>query len=87
MLSSDKTMTKQRLTMIESWLRGLGLSIITGIGFILLFHDLDAEEPMMPWYWDLLARVAGAWLMYLAYRAGKTLHKWGMLPTILTEED
>ena len=35
----------------------------------------------------MIARVAGAWLMYLAYRAGKALHKWGMLPTILTDDD
>ena len=80
-------MTKQRLTTIEAWLRVLGLSLIAGVGFMLLFHDIDADTQTMPWGWSLLARVAGAWLMYLAYRAGKALHKWGMLPTILTEDE
>ena len=80
-----KTMTKQRLTTIEAWLRVLGLSILAGVGVALLVHDLDADEPTMVWYWSLLARIAGAGMMYLAYRAGKALHKWGLLPTILTE--
>lgn len=81
------TMTKQRLTTIEAWLRVLGLSILAGVGVALLVHDLDADEPMMAWYWSLLARVAGAGMMYLAYRAGKALHEWGLLPTILTEDE
>lgn len=82
-----KEMTKQGLNKIESWLRVLGLSILAGVGVALLVHDLDADEPTMAWGWSLLARVAGAGIMYLAYRAGKALHEWGMLPTILTEED
>lgn len=73
-------MTKQRLTTIESWLRVLGLSLIAGVGFMLLFHDIDSDAPTLSWGWSLLARVAGAWIMYLACRAGKVLHKWGMLP-------
>ena len=80
-------MTKQGLNKIESWLRVLGLSLIAGVGFMLLFHDTDADTPTLSWGWSLIARVAGAWLMYLAYRAGKVLHKWGMLPTILTDEE
>lgn len=80
-------MTKNRLTLVEAWLRVGGLSIQAGVGFVLLLHGLDAEEPMMAWYWSLLARIAGAELMYLAYRAGKTLHEWGLLPTILTGEE
>ena len=81
------TMTKQRLTTIEAWLRVLGLSILAGVGVALLVHDLDADEPTMVWYWSLLARIAGAGIMYLAYRAGKALHEWGLLPTILTEDE
>lgn len=80
-------MTKQRLNTIESWLRVLGLSLLAGVGFVLLLHGLDAEEPTMAWYWSLLLRIAGAGLMYVAYRAGKALHEWGLLPTILTEDE
>lgn len=80
-------MTKTRLTAIESWLRMVGLALLGGVGFCLLLHDLDAEKPTMVWYWSLLARVAGAGMMYLAYRAGKALHEWGLLPTILTDNE
>ena len=78
-------MTKNRLTTIESWLRVLGLSLLAGVGFMLLFHDLDAET--MSWGWSVLARIAGAGVLYLAYKVGKALHKWGLLPTVLTEEE
>lgn len=80
-------MTKQRLNNIESWLRVLGLTILAGVGFVLLLHDLDADTPTLSMGWSLLARIAGAGILYLAYKAGKTLHKWGLLPTILTEEE
>lgn len=80
-------MTKKGLCKIESWLRVVGLSILAGVGVALLVHGLDAEEPMMAWYWSLLLRIAGAGMMYLAYRAGKTLHEWGLLPTILTDDE
>lgn len=80
-------MTKQGLNKIESWLRVLGLSLIAGVGFMLLFHDTDADTPTMSWGWSLLARVAGVSVMYLTCKIGKALHKWGMLPTILTEEE
>lgn len=80
-------MTKNRLTLVEAWLRVVGLAVLGGVGFVLLFHGLDAEEPMMAWYWSLLARVAGAGMMYLAYRAGKALYDWGMLPHIMYEDE
>ena len=80
-------MTKNRLTNVEAWLRVLGLSLLAGVGVALLVHDLDADEPMMSWYWSLLARIAGAGVMYLTCKIGKALHKWGLLPTILTEEE
>lgn len=80
-------MTKNRLTTVESWLRVVGLALLGGVGFVLLFHGLDADEPTMVWYWSLLARVAGAGMMYLTYRVGKALYDWGMLPTILTEDE
>ena len=80
-------MTKQRLTTIESWLRVLGLTILAGVGFVLLLHDLDADTPTMSWGWSILARVAGAGVLYITYKVGKALHKWGMLPTILTEDE
>ena len=80
-------MTKNRLTRVEAWLRGLGLSLLAGVGFVLLLHGLDAEEPTMAWYWSLLLRIAGAGMMYLAYRAGRALREWGMLPTILNEDE
>lgn len=80
-------MTKQRLTTIESWLRVVGLALLGGVGFCLLLHDLDAEKPTMVWYWSLLARVAGAGMMYLTYRVGKALKEWGLLPTILTDNE
>ena len=80
-------MTKQRLNNIEAWLRVLGLSLLAGVGFVLLLHDIDSDVPTMAWGWSLLARVAGAGVMYLTCKVGKTLHKWGMLPTILTEEE
>lgn len=80
-------MTKNRLTTIEAWLRLIGLSLLAGVGFALLFHGLDEDEPMMAWYWSILARIAGAGLIYLTYRATKALHKWGMLPTILTDDE
>ena len=35
--------------------------------------------------WSILARIAGAGILYLACKVGKALHKWGMLPTILTD--
>lgn len=73
-------MTKQRLTTIEAWLRVLGLSILAGVGFVLLLHDLDADTPTMSMGWSLLARVAGAGLLYITYKVGKVLHKWGLLP-------
>lgn len=80
-------MTKNRLTLVEAWLRVVWLAVLGGVGFVLLFHGLDADEPMMAWYWSLLLRIAGAGMMYLAYRAGKALHEWGMLPEWLTQED
>lgn len=79
-------MTKSKLTNIESWLRVLGLSILAGIGFVLLLHDLDAGKPTLSMGWSILARIAGAGVLYLAYKVGKALHKWGLLPTILTDE-
>lgn len=75
------------MTTIEAWLRVLGLSILAGIGFVLLLHDLDADTPTLSMGWSLLARVAGAGVLYIAYKVGKALHKWGLLPTILTEDD
>ena len=80
-------MTKQGLNNIESWLRFLGLAVLGGEGFALLIHDLDADTPTMAWYWSLLARVAGAGMLYLAYRAGKALHECGVLPIILTDNE
>lgn len=80
-------MTKNRLITVEAWLRVLGLSLLAGVGFILLLHDLDSDVPTMAWGWSLLARVAGAGVIYLTYKVGKTLHKWGMLPTILTDNE
>lgn len=80
-------MTKQRLTTIESWLRVLGLTTLAGVGFVLLLHDIDADTPTMSMGWSLVARVAGAGLLYITYKVGKALHKWGLLPTILTEEE
>lgn len=79
-------MTKNRLKMVEAWLRVLELTTLAGVGFVLLLHGLDAEEPMMAWYWSLLLRIAGAGMLYLIYRAGKALHEWGMLP-MLTEDE
>ena len=80
-------MTKNRLKMVEAWLRGLGLSLLAGIGFLLLLHDLDADTTTMSWGWSLLARIAGAGLLYITYKVGKALHKWGLLPTILTNDE
>lgn len=80
-------MTKNRLTMVEAWLRGLGLTLLAGVGFILLLHGLDTDTPTMSWYWSLLARIAGAGLLYITYKVGKALHEWGLLPTILTEDE
>lgn len=79
-------MTKQRLTTIEAWLRGVGLAILAGVGFALLFHDLDADTPTMSLGWSILARIAGAGIIYLACKVGKALHKWGLLPTITTDD-
>lgn len=80
-------MTKNRLTAVEAWLRVLGLSILAGVGVALLLHDIDTDVPTMSWGWSLLARVAGAGVLYITYKVGKVLHKWGLLPTTLTEED
>lgn len=80
-------MTKQRLTTIESWLRELGLSLLAGIGFVLLLHDLDAGTPTLSMGWSILARIAGAGVLYITYKVGKALHKWGLLPTILTDDE
>lgn len=80
-------MTKNRLTNIEAWLRVLGLSILAGVGFVLLLHDIDSDTPTMSMSWSLLARIAGAGVLYLAYKVGKALHKWGLLPTILTDDE
>lgn len=79
-------MTKQGLNYIESWLRVLGLSLLAGVGFVLLLHDLDADTPTLSMGWSLLARIAGAGVLYITYKVGKALHKWGLLPTILTDE-
>lgn len=80
-------MTKQDLNNIESWLRVLGLSLLAGIGFVLLLHALDAGTPTLSMGWSILARIAGAGVMYLTYKIGKALHKWGLLPTILTDDE
>lgn len=80
-------MTKRKLTTIESWLRMVGLALLGGVGFCLLLHDLDVDEPTMSWGWSLVARVAGAGMMYLTYRVGKALKEWGLLPEWLTRED
>lgn len=79
-------MTKNRLITMEAWLRLVGLTLLAGIGFVLLLHDLDTDVPTMSWGWSILARIAGAGILYLAYKAGKALHKWGLLPTILTDD-
>lgn len=65
----------------------LGLSILAGVGFVLLLHDIDASTPTLSMGWSLLARIAGAGVLYITYKVGKALHKWGLLPTILTEEE
>ena len=65
----------------------LGLSILAGIGFVLLLHDLDAGTPTLSMGWSILARIAGAGILYITYKVGKALHKWGLLPTILTDDD
>ena len=65
----------------------LGLTTLAGVGFVLLLHDIDADTPTMSMGWSLVARVAGAGLLYITYKVGKALHKWGLLPTILTEEE
>lgn len=65
----------------------LGLSILAGVGFILLLHDIDSDVPTMSWGWSVLARIAGAGIIYIACKVGKALHKWGLLPTVLTEEE
>lgn len=80
-------MTKQGLNNIEAWLRVLGLSLLVGVGFVLLLHDIDAGTPTMSWGWSVLARIAGAGILYLAYKVGKALHKWGMLPHIMYEDE
>lgn len=80
-------MTKQSLKTIEAWLRVLGLSILAGVGFVLLLHDLDSDVPTLSMGWSLLARVAGAGILYLACKVGKALHKWGMLPHIMYEDE
>lgn len=79
-------MTKNRLTMVEAWLRGLGLTLLAGVGFVLLLHDLDADTPTLSWGWSVLTRIAGAGLLYITYKVGKALHKWGLLPTITTDD-
>lgn len=73
--------------MVEAWLRGLGLTLLAGVGFVLLLHDLDSDVPTMSWGWSLLARIAGAGLLYITYKVGKALRKWGLLPTILTNDE
>ena len=65
----------------------VGLALLGGVGFCLLLHDLDVDEPTMVWYWSLLARVAGAGMMYLTYRVGKALKEWGLLPKMLTDNE
>lgn len=80
-------MTKKGLCKIESWLRVVGLALLGGVGFCLLLHDFDVDESTMSWGWSLVARVAGAGMMYLTYRVGKALKEWGMLPTILDNEE
>lgn len=80
-------MTKQRLTTIEAWLRVLGLTLLAGVGFVLLLHDLDADTPTLSMGWSILASIAGAGILYITYKVGKTLHKWGLLPTILTDDE
>ena len=80
-------MTKNRLTTIEAWLRVLGLSLLAGVGFVLLLHDIDTDVPTMSWGWSILARIAGAGIIYLACKVCKALHKWGLLPTILTGDE
>ena len=65
----------------------LGLSLLAGIGFVLLLHDLDAGTPTLSMGWSILARIAGAGILYITYKVGKALHKWGLLPTILTDDE
>lgn len=78
-------MTKQSLKTIEAWLRVLGLSLLAGVGFVLLLHDLDVD--VTTWSFSLLARVAGVGVIYFTCKIGKALHKWGMLPKMLTEDE
>lgn len=79
-------MTKNRLTLFEAWLRVLGLALLGGVGFCLLLHDLDVDESTMSWGWSLVARVAGAGVIYFTCKVGKALHKWGMLPKMMYED-
>lgn len=78
-------MTKQGLNNIEAWLRVLGLSLLAGVGFVLLLHDLDVD--VTTWSFSLLARVAGVGVIYFTCKIGKALHKWGMLPKMLAEDE
>lgn len=78
-------MTKNRLIAVEAWLRVLGLSLLAGIGFVLLLHDLDVD--VTTWPFSLLARVAGMGVIYLTYRVGKALKEWGLLPKMLKEDE
>lgn len=73
-------MTKNRLMNVEAWIRVLGMRLLAVVGFTLLVHDLDADNPMITWYWSLLLRIAGCGMLYLAYRADKRLHERGALP-------
>lgn len=79
-------MTPQGLKTIEAWLRVLGLSLLAGVGFVLLLHDLDADTPTLSMGWSVLARIAGAGILYITCKVGKALQKWGLLPTVLTDE-
>ena len=52
---------------------------------MLLLHDLDVD--VTTWSFSLLARVAGVGVIYFTCKIGKALHKWGMLPKMLAEDE
>ncbi len=76
----------RKIKKAESWARVVALSVLWVVGFLLFAHGLDTAIIQKIWVWDVLIRIAGAGILYFAYRVSCVLLDLGLLPKCLTDE-
>lgn len=69
------------------WLRVMVVSVMAGVGFVLVLHDLDDPVTGFSWWESILVRLVGGALLYVTITATRWLVAHGQLPTLFTDED